>query len=641
MKRDHWYLLGTTLLVAGFLLTGGSGPSDEGSGPKYEKGRIHAPNVDDITVVINGVRQSKLDMNYKFSPGEAIVKFKEAGSFKSGVASLAGRFKSKSIGSTWIFSDMNVAVLRTDDHRAFKAGLVSEEEAKKATLTFIEQLRNDPLVLYAEPNYVRRPMQASRTPNDPHYSMGACQAWHYPLINLPQAWEYVANLGTDPNTIGSSEIVVAVIDDGIVRNREPAATPYLQRDWHEDLTDNILRKTNQWGQLVTDGYDFISDAGSAADGDDDDPAVQGDADDDPTFPNPGPTDSHGTHVSGTVSATTNNNLGVAGTAWNVKIMPLRVVGTDGSNPNFDADLVGAIRYASGFDTGTGQFPSRIANVVNMSLGEHPWNAAVEDAIREAYDDKWVVFCVAAGNEAYNDISGLGFTDYTNYAPGYRSFPGDYPKAITVGAVGWTKKRSYYSQFHPDHVDITAPGGNIAPVWYDASQYYPNPAAGLHIDAMYKDNGICSTIYIGDPLDCCPDGYMADPYQGTSMATPHVAGVIALMQSARVKLGLRTLTSTEIEWTLPYIVEDLADPGRDDEYGYGLIDAYKAVQQAVTPWWSTIQAGSGGGGGHSGGCFIDVAGDARGGLLSPFFGMAAVVLLCAWLASRRAQRRAAG
>src|SRR5438477_12464332 len=190
----------------------------------------------------------------------------------------------------------------------------------RATWSRIEALRTATGVLGVDASFRR---YAKKTPNDTRYG----EQWDLPLIRCPEAWDV---------TTGSSSVIVAVIDTG-------------QTD-HPDLA----------GKQVA-GYDFISDPANAADG--------GGRDSDPTDPGDGsggqPSSFHGTHVSGTIGAATNNGLGVAGIAWGVSLMPLRVLGVNGGD---DADIIAAIRYAAGLSNATGQLPSTRANVTNMSLG---------------------------------------------------------------------------------------------------------------------------------------------------------------------------------------------------------------------------------------------------------------------------------
>jgi serine protease len=180
--------------------------------------------------------------------------------------------------------------------------------ARWETLMAIKSLRRDPRIRHAEPNYR---VNALATPNDQAYPL----QWHYPLIGLPEAWD---------TTTGDPLVVVAVIDSGVLAN-------------HPDLA----------GQLV-EGYDFISDPQNAADGDGIDPDPQdtavGGGDAASSF--------HGTHVSGTVAARGGNLMGVAGSAYSSRVMPLRALGQDGGGTSYDVDQ--AVRYAAGLanDSGT-------------------------------------------------------------------------------------------------------------------------------------------------------------------------------------------------------------------------------------------------------------------------------------------------
>ncbi len=212
-----------------------------------------------------------------------------------------------------------------------------EQQARWETLMTIKSLRSDPRVAYAEPNYR---LQALGEPNDPAY----VSQWHLPLINLPAAWE---------TTTGAGDIVVAVIDSGVLPT-------------HPDLI----------GQLLA-GYDFVRDPLSALDGDGIDP--------DPTDPggsDPGSSSFHGTHVSGTVAASGNNRLGVAGVAYTSRIMPLRALGSGGGGTSYDVRQ--AIRYAAGLANDSGLLPQQPADIINLSLGGASFSQAVRPAVRQLW-----------------------------------------------------------------------------------------------------------------------------------------------------------------------------------------------------------------------------------------------------------------
>ncbi len=249
--------------------------------------------------------------------------------------------------------------------------------------------RGQPSVLYAEPSYYRYlaalpPRTRPRAvPNDTFYGL----QWHYQNVNLPAAWDV---------TTGSSLVVVAVIDTGILA--------------HADLAG-----------VTVAGYDFY--------GDDTNPA-------DPGCPNP--TDlSHGSHVAGTIAAATNNGQGVAGVNWGgpgkTKIMPLRVFGNyGGACTATSADIIAAIEYAA----------DHSARVINMSFGGGGFNASEQAAVTYAYNTG-VILVAAAGNS--NADCGA-------------FYPASYANVVGVSATDLGNAKAWYSNFG-SCVDLAAPGGD--------------------------------------------------------------------------------------------------------------------------------------------------------------------------------------
>jgi serine protease len=372
------------------------------------------------------------------------------------------------------------------------------QQRRLDTLRVAKALNRHHAVRHAAPNYIRKP---ALIPNDPLYP----QQWHYPLLNLPQAWDITSGAGT----------IVAVLDTGVL-----LAHPDLQ------------------GQLVA-GYDFIRDPANAGDGDGIDP----DPDDPGDGAVPGGSTFHGTHIAGTVAATTNNTTGVAGVAFSARIMPLRVSGRLGAT---DYDLEQALRFAAGLPNDSGTVPTRRADVVNISLGGPGYSAASEEVYKQARD-AGVVIIAAAGNQA----SSTPF------------YPASYPGVISVSAVTIDKALAPYSSFGP-FIDVAAPGGNTTG----------------DINGDGKPDGVLSTAAAGRQPS---PTYIL--YSGTSMAAAHLSGVVALMRATNPALTPQDIDNLLASGAL---TEDLGTPGRDDRFGNGLINAYRAVVAAAnTPGGETV------------------------------------------------------
>ncbi|MFF6947903.1 S8 family serine peptidase [Streptomyces iakyrus] len=310
------------------------------------------------------------------------------------------------------------------------------------------------------------------------------------------------------DTTTGSGVTVAVIDTGYVA--------------HSDLAANIVG-----------GYDFISDTAVSVDGNgrDSNPADPGD------WYNanecgagiPASTSSwHGTHVAGTIAAATNNGKGVAGIAYGAKISPVRVLGKCGG---YDSDIIDAITWASGGTVSGVPANTNVAKVINMSLGGGgACSSATQSAINGAVN-RGTSVVVAAGNENTNASS---------------SSPANCNNVITVAATNRAGSRASYSNYGTV-VDISAPGGETRTT---------------------TANGILSTLNSGTKT---PSSENYTYYQGTSMATPHVAGLAALMKSAN-----SALTPAQIESAIKTNARAL--PGTcSGGCGAGLADAAKTVQ----------------------------------------------------------------
>ncbi len=304
------------------------------------------------------------------------------------------------------------------------------------------------------------------TPNDPQYP----NQWHY---FAPAAGHYGIDMPDAWDiTQGASNVVVAVVDTGITD--------------HADLA----------GRSVP-GYDFISNALVANDGDgrDSDPHDPGDWIDasdliNPIFNGCQIEDSswHGTHVAGTIGAASNNGLGVAGINWNSKILPVRVLGKCGG---FTSDIADGIRWAAGLSVTGVPANGNPAKVISLSLGgSGSCSSTYQDAIN-AVIAAGATMVVAAGN-SNADVSGFN--------------PASCNGVISVAATDRYGDRAYYSNYG-SLIKISAPGG----------------AQSIDNDP----DGVLSTLNTGATV---PAGDTYIYYQGTSMATPHVSGVVSLLYS---------------------------------------------------------------------------------------------------------------
>ena len=323
----------------------------------------------------------------------------------------------------------------------------------------VQQLRALPTVADAEPDLL---MQIDRTPNDPDYP----DQWHYfdPAggnygANLPGAWDV---------TTGSSAVVVAVLDTGILD--------------HAELVGRTLP-----------GYDLVNDAVVANDGDgrDNDPSDPGDwitAEESvsETFGGCDVSDSswHGTHVAGTIGAASNNGSGVAGINWTSKILPVRVLG---KCFGYTSDITDGIRWAAGLNVSGVPANPNPAQVINLSLGgSSACGITYQNAITAA-NNAGAVVVVSAGNS--NDDA----NDYT---------PASCNGVITVAATDAGGERAWFSNYG-DSIEISAPGVSVL-----------------------------STLNNGATAPTT-DSYAF--YSGTSMAAPHVAGIVSLMLAVNPNL----------------------------------------------------------------------------------------------------------
>lgn len=369
--------------------------------------------------------------------------------------------------------------------------------------TLARALSARPDVEYAVPDRLVQPLLL---PNDTQFG----NQWHYQApnieiggVNLPGAWDI---------TIGAAAVVAAVIDTGILP--------------HADLA----------GRSVP-GYDFISTTFISNDGDerDNDPTDPGD------WASAGECGTsarnstwHGTHVSGTVGAASNNGQGVTGVNWGSRVLPVRVLGKCGG---YISDIIDGMRWSAGLPVPGVPTNVNPARVMNLSLGG---GGTCDPATQSAVDDvtaAGAVVVVAAGN---------------SNASASNSTPGSCAGVITVAATTRLGSKASYSNYGTD-VEIAAPGGG---------------------SGSGSGGGVLSTHNTGNTLP------VADEYdykQGTSMATPHVAGIVALMFSANPALTPAEVLAN-IQSTARAFPTGTINDCTTLRCGSGIIDAAAAVGQ---------------------------------------------------------------
>jgi len=472
-------------------------------------------------VILDVVRQAASDRPAAsaspYSSDRVIVKFRDGMSTASRVRAMAAVSTTSSTPEQPSYANFDLVRIDPGEDAEAVAGA----------------LRQRPDVEYAQASYrVHKQM----VPTDQYYKQ---YQWNLRLIDLERAW--------DIQPAGGSAIVVAVIDSGVayrdvvVRfngaqftddagNVHAALGPV-------DVPFSAATDLNATGRFVAP-HDFVWNDDVPLD-----------------------LDGHGTHVSGTIGQLTNNNaFGTAGVAFNVKIMPVKVIAGDwdvifggAREPGGSDDgLARGIRYAA--DNG--------AKIINLSVGrEGPANCgvnrnqngcapAVEDAIRYAVG-KGAFISIAAGNDFETGNRTEVLSEIASRVAG----------AVSVAAVDPAKNHAYYSSTG-SWVELAAPGGSDRGFGTE----------GLVLQQTYDQR---FNVCIVEPRSCgVPPAFVAPRfdvigfafYEGTSMAAPHVSGLAAMLMQQGVT------DPATIEAALEKFATDLGDPGRDPTFGFGLVEA---------------------------------------------------------------------
>jgi len=243
---------------------------------------------------------------------------------------------------------------------------------EQAEARVIAALSNNPNFEFAEPDYVA---SIILTPNDPYY---AAYQWHLPRVGAPTAWD---------TTTGSANVTVAVVDSGV------EAT-------HPDLAGRVLA-----------GYDYVNN------------------DSDPSDDN-----GHGTAVAGVAAARGNDGIGVAGAAWNVSILPVKVMNSSGSG-SYSA-IANGVTFSA----------DRGARIINLSLGGTATSSTLQSAVSYAWNKNCVIIAAAGNNGSSTTV-----------------YPAAYPNVIAVSATTSADTMASFSSYG-SFVDLSAPGQDITTSW---------------------------------------------------------------------------------------------------------------------------------------------------------------------------------
>jgi hypothetical protein len=371
------------------------------------------------------------------------------------------------------------------------------------------------------------PSAATLLPDDPAYS---AQAWGLNMVDLPRAWAI---------TTGSPSVTVAVVDMG-VRFDDPELAPALSSDGYDFASQTTLASLgyDSIGQYCTSGSTFTTTDGDG-DGPDADPT-----DPDDIYPDTSGTcwlhadlGDHGQWTSGIIGAAGNNTTDVTGIDWSVRVRPIRVLGITGEGTAFD--VAQGVLYAAGLPApGAGDTmvtaPSR-APIINLSLGAPGDDASLASAVAAAVQAGCLVVA-SAGNQTWD-------------LPVY---PAAYPGVMGVSAVGMDGQIASYSNAG-SYVSVAAPGGEF----------------------RLDDNGGDGVLGLGwNFVDGTPTllfGY------GTSAAAPYVSGVAALLLAKN-----SGLSATDLRTRIEQYASRPSNSTRDDNYGWGVVNAYNALTQTNGP-----------------------------------------------------------
>jgi subtilisin family serine protease len=407
-----------------------------------------------------------------FVPGEVLVRYRSESLAKSKGASM----RIAALDGTLV--RVNVEAFKGNE---LVAGLRLARVAPEDTLKTVAALRQQPDVLYAEPNYI---LKADRTANDPFFLSN--QQYAPNLIGAPQAWD------TNTGSTGAGRVVIGIIDQGI-------------NFTHADLAANIwINPAETPGNSVDDdgngfvddirGFNFVNNNGTVFSGAD--------------------TENHATHVAGIAGGVGNNGVGIAGVNWSVGLMSLKFLDADGFGST--AGAIAACQYAKTMRNlweSTAHAKGANVRVLNASFGGGEFSQAFIDAIGQL-NTAGILFVAAAGNvdngtkEPNNDL--------------IPHFPSsfDQPNIIGVASTNQADGLSSFSHFGANSVDLGAPGEAILSTTPPCANPGPNTCQP-NFPSLFQPTDDTYTIF-----------------SGTSMATPQVSGSAALLWSQNPNLTVQ-------------------------------------------------------------------------------------------------------
>ena len=500
MRKNTFLILFLALCIFSVVTTAQTGPSGQNPSLQPTQGSPWSPATTP-TGLAPQQRQSR-----KFKSGEILIKLNsdDAGVLKNdpiiksvyaefGTPKVENIFKKSAKAATW--DDHFEKVKQRFPTRAkrshrkaksklgryFKLHFSASDEQLAEIIKRLRKSQNIQSVSYNTMVHVNAVNKDPYTTSSGTWGQTYADLWGLDKISAKKVWA--------TGVSGKSSIIMAVVDSGLDLT-------------HADIIDNLYANPSETaGNGVDDdgngyiddtvGWDFVN------------------SDNDPTDDY-----LHGTHVAGTIAATGNNGIGMAGVMWKAQILPVKVLGADGSGDT--ANTVNAIMYA--VDQG--------ADVINISIksgGGSELEAAVEYA-----SSLGVVIVASAGNDA---------TDAMNQAPAM------YDDVITVASSSSSDELSSSSNFGAK-IDVAAPGVDI-------------------LSLLAADGTVSSTS-----SNVVGTNYLR--ISGTSMAAPHVSGVVGLLLAKDP-----TLTAEEVRQAIRQ-TDDIGDSGWDEDTGYGRLNALKAV-----------------------------------------------------------------